>query len=95
VVAEKTQPIGIELVAGPCPHVATGWEGGDGTGCVSEAVSQIQLSADAQTLLGEGEKATIQAGGGSYAADLRQARHGQDCVDLDEHIHYTLALALQ
>ncbi len=95
-VEEQAAPIGIELISGPCPHVATGWDGiGDGTSCFGEAVSQIELSADALTVLGEGESAILAVGGKSYAAELRQARHGQDCVDLDEQIRYTLALALQ
>jgi hypothetical protein len=94
-VAEKAQPLAVALVPGPCEHVPTGWEGGDGTGCVAEAVSQIEVTGDAAVVIGEGLVAPVQAGARSYTADVREARHGEDCVDKAEQFHYQLALALQ
>ena len=86
-------PLSVELVQGACIHVGTGWSGGDGVGCVYEAVSQIKLTGDAELLLSPGQTGEVAAGGHTYFADVREAYHRMECVDQDENIYYTMAIA--
>jgi len=87
-------PLTAALVAGPCEHGATGWDGfGDGLECQFEAVSQIKLTGDAELLLPPGQTGEITAGSHTYVADLREALHRMACVDMDENVYYTLAIA--
>ncbi|HEY0135051.1 MAG TPA: hypothetical protein VGB85_13245 [Nannocystis sp.] len=86
-------PLAVALVQGACVHVGTGWSGGDGTGCVYEAVAQLKLTGDAELLLSPGQTGEVAAGGHTYVADVREAYHRTECVDQAENIYYTMAIA--
>lgn len=87
-------PMTVELVQGPCERVPTGWDGvGDGVRCTFEAVSQLKITGDAELLLAPGQVGELAAGGHSDIVDVREALHRTQCVDMDENIYYSLAIA--
>jgi hypothetical protein len=90
-------PLTVNLRSGPCPLVPNpSWMGAmTGFVCEFEGPAQMEFVADGPPLLlSEGMSGEIQAGSFKYVVDVRLARRGQGCAELEGIERQTVAGAL-
>lgn len=90
-------PLEVNLRPGSCPLVANPlWQGSmTGFVCEHEALARMEFVADGPALvLTEGMSGEIQAGAFTYAVDVRLARMGEHCGELELIQRQTVAGAL-